>query len=101
MKELVSQSTETLTSESESTTRGFSQRSKLCSIKKAEKALPKSLRKRNAVVTSLAKKFQLCIVPQSENRGRPKLELNKEEKSWLTDFLGRPDITYVTPGKRD
>ena len=102
MKELVSQSTETLTSESESTTEGFSQRSsKLRSIKKGEKALPKSPRKRNAMMTSLAKKFQLRIVPQSENRGRPKLELNKEEKSWLTDFLGRQDITYVTPGKRN
>ena len=53
------------------------------------------------MVTSLAKKFQLRIVPQSENRGRPKLELNKEEKSWLTDFLDRPDISYVTPGKLD
>ena len=52
-------------------------------------------------MTSLAKKFPLGIVPQSENRGRPKLELNKEEKSWLTDFLGRPNITYVTPGKGD
>ena len=65
MKELISQFTETLTSESESTTEGFSQRSsKLRSIKKAKKALPKSPRKRNVVVTNLAKKFQLRMVPQ-------------------------------------
>ena len=61
MKKLVNQSTETLTSESESTTEEFRQRSfKLRSIKKAEKVLPKSPRKGNAVVTSLAKKFQLA-----------------------------------------
>ena len=47
MKELASQSTETLTSQSESTTEGFSQRSsKLRSIKKVEKALPKIPRKK-------------------------------------------------------
>ena len=34
------------------------------SVRKAEKSLPRSPRKRNAVVSSLKKKFQLRILPQ-------------------------------------
>ena len=34
------------------------------SVRKAEKSLPRSPRKRNAVASSLAKKFQLRILPQ-------------------------------------
>ena len=71
------------------------------SLKKAEGSRPKSPRRRNAVVSSLAKKFQLRILPQQNNRGRPKQILDADEKSWLIDFLDRPDITYTMPGKRD
>ena len=71
------------------------------SFKKAERSLPKSPRRRNAVVSSLAKKFQLRILPQQDNRGRPKQILDADEKSWLIDFLDCPDITYIMPGKRD
>ena len=83
---------------------GFSQRSShMRSVRKAEKSLPRSPRKRNAVVSSLAKKFQLRILPQhsQSNRGRTKQDLDADEKSWLIDFLDRQDITYTTPGKRD
>ena len=45
--------------------KGFSQRSsEMRSVRKAEKSLPRSPRKRNAVASSLAKKFQLRILPQ-------------------------------------
>ena len=73
------------------------------SVRKAEKSLPRSPRKRNAVVSSLTKKFQLRVLPQDSqsNRGRPKQDLDANEKSWLIDFLDRQDITYTTPGKRD
>ena len=51
------------------------------SLKKAERSLPKSPRRRNAVVSSLAKKFQFRILPQQINRGRPKQILDVDEKS--------------------
>ena len=45
--------------------------------------------------------FQLRILSQQNNRGQPKQILDADEKSWLIDFLDRPDITYTMPGKRD
>ena len=71
------------------------------SLRKAEKALPKSPRKQKAVVTSLAKKFDLKIAPQQNNRGQKRQKITEEEQSWLSEFLSQPDITYVTPGKKD
>ena len=84
-----------------SSSEGFAQRSThMRSVRKAVKALPKSPRKQKAVVTSLAKKFNLRILPQNRS-GRKKQDLSEEEESWLRKFFGRPDITYVTPGKND
>ena len=81
-------------------TPAFSQRStQMRSLKKAEKALPRSPNKKKAVVASLCKKFQLRIVPQ--NRGRKKQELNEDEIAWLTEFLDRPVVSLITPGKND
>ena len=81
---------------------GFSQRSTyMLSLRKAEKALPKSPRKQKAVVTSFAEKFELKIAPQQNNRGSKRQEITEEEQSWLSEFLSQPDITYVTPGKKD
>ena len=64
-------------------------------MRKAERTLSKSPRKKNDVVLSLAKTFQLRIMPQTNNEGRPKKELEMDEKFWLFDFLDRPDITVV------
>ena len=89
---------------SDSIEEGFSQRSSHTrSVRKAKKSFPRSPRKGNTAVSSLAKKFQLRILPQhsQSNRGRPKQDLDADEKSWLIDFLDRQDITYTTPGKRD
>ena len=84
-----------------SSSEGFAQCSThMRSVRKAVKALPKSPRKQKAVVTSLAKKFNLRILPQNRS-GRKKQDLSEEEESWLRKFFGRPDITYVTPGKND
>ena len=86
---------------------GFSQRSTyMRSLRKPEKRLPenprkKAERKQKAVVTSLAKKFDLKIAPRRNNRGRKRQEITEEELSWLSEFLSQPDITYVTPGKKD
>ena len=72
------------------------------SVRKAEKSLSGSPQKRNAVASSLAKKFHLRILPQhlQSNRGRTKQDLDADEKSWLIDFLDRQGIMYTTPGKR-
>ena len=41
------------------------------------------------------------FIPQQQNRGRKREEINAEDSSWLVEFLERPGITYVTPGKND
>ena len=89
---------------SDSFEEGFTQRSShMKSVRKAKKSLSRIPRKRNAVVSSFAKKFQLRILPQhsQSNRGRPKQDLDADEKSWLIDFIDRQDITCTSPGKRD
>ena len=40
-------------------------------------------------------------MPQTNNRGWPKKDLETNEQSWLLHFLDHPGITYTTPGKRD
>ena len=92
------------TSSSTETPVDFAHRStKIRSIKKVEKALPKSPTKQKAVVRSLAQKFQLKILPLNEppKRGRKKNELDEQESDWLEEFFNRSDVTYTTPGKKD
>ena len=89
---------------SDSIEEGFSQRfSHMRWVSKAKKSLPRSPRKRNAVVSSLAKRFQLWILPQHLrcNRGRPEQDVDADEKSCLIDFVDHQNITYNTPGKSD
>ena len=94
-------------SASTSSTTDFINRStKVRSIKKAEKALPKSQSKQKAVVRSLAQKFKIRILPQNESaekpkRGRKKNDLNDEELVWLEEFTNRPHVIYTTSGKKD
>jgi len=85
-------------STSTSSSTDFTHRStKVRSIKKAEKALPKYPGKQ---------KFQIKILPQNETaekpkRGRKKNERDDQELGWLEEFTNRPDIIYTTPGKKD
>ena len=60
-------------------------------IQKIAKTLPKSPRKR--------KEFKLRIKPTQARR--PKNELSDREKEWLKNFLDKPDLTYVIPGRND
>ena len=48
----------------------------------------------------MATKYKLRINLQ-QNRGRPRKELNEEEKIWLIEFLNRSDISYTNPGRKD
>ena len=49
----------------------------------------------------MANKFKLRIKPTQLKAGRPKNELTESEKEWLQNFLDKPNITYVTPGRKD
>ena len=46
-------------------------------------------------------KFKLRINPNQSKAGRPKKELTESEKEWLKNFLDKPDIIYVIPGRKD
>ena len=71
------------------------------SIQKVAKTLPKCPRKRKEVISALANRFKLRIKPTQSKAGRPKNELTESEKEWLKKFLDKPDITHVTPGRKD
>ena len=71
------------------------------SIQKVAKTLPKSPRIRKEVISALANKFELRIKLTQSKAGRPKNELTESEKEWVKNFLDKPDITYVTPGRKD
>ena len=62
------------------------------SISRAEKALPKSPRKKNEILGSLAKKYKFCIVMNKKKTGRKATELTEEEKQWIVDNLDRADL---------
>ena len=51
------------------------------SIQKVAKTPPKSPRKHKEVISALANKFKLCIMPTQSKVGRPKNELNEREKN--------------------
>ena len=70
------------------------------SVKKAEDALPFSPTKRKEVITGLAQRYQLRIKLQ-ESRGRKAFSLTDEQIEWLENTLERPDLTYITPGRKD
>ena len=67
---------------------------------RAEKALPKSPRKKTEILGPLAKKYQLCIL-MNKKRGRTAIELTDEEKQWIWYSLDRADLTYVNPGRKN
>ena len=57
---------------------------KFCSLKKADKALPRSTHKRNEIVKSLAKKYDIRIQLQKPTRkGRKPTSLTEEEEQCI------------------
>ncbi|XP_066932919.1 glutamic acid-rich protein-like [Clytia hemisphaerica] len=69
------------------------------SVKKVERLLPKSPRKKSEVIRGLASKYmriQFC-----KKRGRKEKVLSDEQLKYLDDFFERPDITYTNPGRKD
>ena len=75
--------------------------SKYRSLSKAEKALPSSPNERTEVVGALAKKYKLRINLLPQKPGPKAKVLKEEEIDWLTEYLDRGDISYITPGRKD
>ena len=65
-------------------------------LKKVNKSLPQSPRKKVAVVKALAKSFQL--VTEKKKTG---LEIPQETKELVKAFYRREDISRFMPGKQD
>ena len=70
------------------------------SLSRANCHLPKSPHKKAEIIQTLATKYKLRINLQ-QNCGRPRKELNEEEKIWLIEFLNRSDISCTNPGRKD
>ena len=84
------------------TSKSFTSKQSLSSsIKKSEKALPFSPRKKKDVISGLAERYKLRI-KYVERRGRKAHTLTEEQQKWLNDAFvnpGRKDNVYV--GKKD
>ena len=78
----------------------LTKQSRARSLKRAEEGLPISPGKKMEVIGSLAKKYKMRIA-LSKKQGRKYEDLSEEEVTWLKDFLERPEMTYINPGKKD
>ena len=67
------------------------------SLSHADNHLPKSPHKKAEVIEKLVEKYHVKI-PFNTKRGRPRKDLNEEEKKWLETFLSRSDVRYYNPG---
>ena len=70
------------------------------SVKKAEKSLPQSTRRKKEVIKSLASKFNAKIQLE-QKAGRKKNRLSEKENQWVINFLNWANISYTTAGRRD
>ena len=52
------------------------------------------------VIGSLAKKYKMRI-NLAKKRGRKYEDLTEEEVEWLKNYMERPEMTYINPGKKD
>lgn len=69
-------------------------------IKRVEKVLPRSPRRKSEVIKTFASKFNVKV-KLGEKVGRKKNNLSDQEQQWVKEFLNRADISYTTPGRRD
>ena len=49
----------------------------------------------------MTNRFKLRIKPTQLKAGRPKNVLTESEKEWHKNAIDKPDITYVTIGRKD
>ena len=67
----------------------------------ANNFLPESPHKKAEVIEKLAEKYKVTFNFKKSARGRPRKDLNKEEKRRLNKFLAQADLTYTNPGRKD
>ena len=70
------------------------------SLSCADNELPKSPYKKAEVIKKLVEKYYVKI-PFNTKRGRPRKDVNEEEKKWLETFLSPSDVSYTKPGRKD
>ena len=71
------------------------------SLSRADNHLPKSPHKKAEIIEKLVEKYQVKMPFKNFKRGRPRKDLNEEEKQWLETFLSRSDVIYTNPGRKD
>ena len=71
------------------------------SVSRLNNFLQKSPHKKVEVIEKLAEKYQVKFQFKKGSSGRPRKDLNKEEKDWLIEFLSRADLTYTNSGRND
>ena len=52
------------------------------------------------MIEKLVKKYHVKIHFNTKS-GRPRKDLNEEEKIWLKTFLSRIDVSHTNPGRKD
>ena len=67
----------------------------------SRKSAPKTPEKTQRSHFSIGKLFKLNIKPIQSKARRPKNELAESEKEWLKNVLDKPNITYITPCRKD
>ena len=60
----------------------------------------KGSHKKAEVIEKLVEKYHVKI-PFNTKRGRPRIDLNEEEKKWFQTFLSRSKVSYTDPGSKD
>ena len=64
--------------------------------------LPHSPNKKGEIKSSLATKFKLRILPlQKKTSGREYQEVNEEQQQFIRLALDHPEISTITPGRKD
>ena len=70
-------------------------------MSRANNFLPKSPHKKAEVVEKLAEKYKVKFNFKKSARGRPRKDLNEEEKCWLIEFMAQADLKYTNPSRKD
>ena len=53
------------------------------------------------MIKKLVEKYQIKFQFKKSACGRPRKDLNEEERNWLIVFSARSDATYTKPGRKD
>ena len=66
----------------------------------ADNHLPESPLKKPKIIEKLVEKYHVKI-PFNTKRGRPRKDLNEEEKKWLETFFSHREVSCTNPGRKE